>query len=81
LRLDLTTDHGVQLLWKILDHPRVVAVHLGPPCGTSSRARDIRRHSGPDPKPLRDGSCPRMRCTSFQQRSSSGAHCMVYFAL
>ena len=58
LRLDLTTDHGVQLLWKILDHPRVVAVHLGPPCGTSSRARDIRRHSGPDPKPLRSRMHP-----------------------
>ena len=53
VRLDLTTNHGVQLLWKILGHPRVVAVHLVPPCGTSSRARGIRRHSGPDPKPLR----------------------------
>ena len=35
-----------------------IAVHLGPPCGTSSRARDIRRHSGPDPKPLRSRMHP-----------------------
>lgn len=48
LRLDLTTDRGVQLLCT-----RVVAVHLGRPCGTNSRARDIRCHSGPDPQPLR----------------------------
>ena len=91
MRLELTTHHGVQLLWKILGHPRVVAVHLVPPCGTSSRARDIRRHSGPDPKPLRSKVRPDglpslagiflqrvlMRCTNFQPRFFNGARCTV----
>ena len=31
---------------------------MGPPCGTSSRARDIRRAHGPDPKPLRSEKFP-----------------------
>ena len=53
IRLDLTSEHGIELLWRILQQDNVVAVHLGPPCGTSSRARDIRRRSGSDPKPLR----------------------------
>ena len=42
----------------MLEQHNVVAVHLGPPCGTSSRARDIRRRSGPDPKPLRSEKWP-----------------------
>ena len=58
VRLDLTTSSGVELLWKILQHPRVAFVHLGPPCGTSSRARDIRRKKRPDPKPLRSAQFP-----------------------
>lgn len=53
VRLDLTTPTGVELLWKILQHKHVAVVHLGPPFGTSSRARHIRRAHGPDPKPLR----------------------------
>ena len=36
---------------------RVVHVHLGPPCGTATRARDIRRE-GVDPKPLRSDEYP-----------------------
>ena len=53
IRLDLTSEHGLELLWRILQQDNVAAVHLGPPCGTSSRARDIRRQFGSDPKPLR----------------------------
>ena len=53
VRLDLTSEHGLALLWRILQQDNVAAVHLGPPCGTSSRARDIRRRFGSDPKPLR----------------------------
>ena len=53
IRIDLSKAEGQALMWKILDNPRVVYVHAGPPCGTSSRARDIRRRRGPDPKPLR----------------------------
>eukprot|EP00973_Karenia_brevis_P036189 4990862-Karenia_brevis.AAC.1 len=29
-----------------------------PPCGTASRAREIRRRTGPDPKPLRSETHP-----------------------
>ena len=58
IRLDLTSHHGQELLWKVLDHPNLAAVHLGPPCGTSSRAREIRRDHGPDPKPLRSTQFP-----------------------
>ena len=58
IRLDLTTSSGVELLWRILRHPNVAMVHLGPPCGASSRARDIRRRAGPDPKPLRAATYP-----------------------
>ena len=53
IRIDLSKAEGQVLMWEILDNPRVVYVHAGPPCGTSSRARDIRRRRGPDPKPLR----------------------------
>ena len=58
VRIDLATDAGCELLWRVLRHERLAYVHLGPPCGTSSRARDIRRRSGPDPKPLRSTRHP-----------------------
>ena len=58
LRIDLTSEHGQSLHWRMLEQHNVVAVHLGPPCGTSSRARDIRRKSGPDPQPLRSEQHP-----------------------
>ena len=58
IRIDLTSEHGQSLLWRMLEQHNVVAVHLGPPCGTSSRARDIRRKSGPDPQPLRSEQYP-----------------------
>ena len=58
IRIDLTSEHGLLLVWRMLEQHNVVAVHLGPPCGTSSRARDKRRKSGPDPKPLRSEKFP-----------------------
>ena len=54
IRLDLTDSEGVSLLWKMLSQPNIAGVHLGPPCGTSSRARDIR----PGPPPLRSSEFP-----------------------
>ena len=38
--LDLTTPSGVKILWDILASPSLMAIHLGLPCGTASRARD-----------------------------------------
>ena len=58
IRLDLTSEHGLELLWRILQQDNLAAVHLGPPCGTSSRARDSRRRFGSDPKPLRSVQHP-----------------------
>lgn len=58
LRLDLSDESGQALLWRILQQPRVFAVHLGPPCGTSSRAREIKRRFGPNPVPLRSDQFP-----------------------
>lgn len=40
LVLDLTTTDGKQILFSILEQPRLLAVHMGLPCGTASRARD-----------------------------------------
>eukprot|EP00435_Cladocopium_sp_Y103_P009154 s2122_g2.t1 len=38
--LDLTTKAGVDIMWDILNTPGVGAIHLGLPCGTSSRATE-----------------------------------------
>ena len=62
--LDLTTKSGVQILWAILDSPGLAAVHLGLPCGTSSRARELplpralRLAGVPEPPPLRSAEHP-----------------------
>ena len=58
LRLDLTTYHGQEILWNIIKRPTLCGVHLGPPCGTASKAREIRRKRGPDPRPLRSPNHP-----------------------
>ena len=58
IRINLATQQGQELLWRILQQPRVFAVHLGPPCGTSSRAREIKRKFGYSPKPLRSQQYP-----------------------
>ena len=50
--LDLSRKEGRSLLKDVLDRPGVVWVHWAPPCGTFSRAREIRHPGGP--KPLRD---------------------------
>ena len=58
IRINLVTQPGQEFLWRILQQPRVFAVHLGPPCGTSSRAREIKRRFGYNPKPLRSEQYP-----------------------
>ena len=62
--LDLTTDSGQQILWSILASDRLLAAHLGLPCGTASKARDrpipqeLRRRGVPSPAPLRSAEYP-----------------------
>ena len=58
LKLDLTKSSGRQILWEVLNRPNICGVHLAPPCGTSSRARDIPRAYGPSPLPLRSEAQP-----------------------
>ena len=52
LELDLTKPPHQQLVMYWLSAGKIAAVHLGPPCGTASRAREIIR-TGWDPVPLR----------------------------
>ena len=58
LRLDLTTSDGQEILWNIIKRPTLCGIHLGPPCGTASKAREIRSRRGPDPRPLRSPNFP-----------------------
>ena len=58
LRLDLTTLAGQEILWNILKQKNLCGVHMAPPCGTASRAREIKRKRGPNPKPLRSPNFP-----------------------
>ena len=58
LTIDLLTDAGKLVFWRLVKDNRVKYVHFGPPCGTASKAREIRRVEGPDPKPLRSDTYP-----------------------
>ena len=53
--LDLLTPEGERLLWHYLNNERVVGIWLAPPCGTSSKARQI---ANGGPLPLRSDSMP-----------------------
>ena len=56
--IDLTTKSGQEILWLVLQSPRLVAIHLGLPCGTASKARDrpiskeLQQLGVPSPAPL-----------------------------
>ena len=62
--LDLTTPSGVKILWDILASPSLMAIHVGLPCGTASRARDrpvapaLIAQGAPNPPPLRSAERP-----------------------
>ena len=62
--LDLTSNSGTRILWDVLETPGLAAVHLGLPCGTSSRARELpipaalKRAGVPEPPPLRSANFP-----------------------
>ena len=48
-QLDLCTRQGQCLLRALLAQPQLAWVHCAPPCGTFSRAREIRRPGAPPP--------------------------------
>ena len=62
--LDLTTKSGTHILWDVLEAPGLEAIHLGLPCGTCSRARELpipaslRKAGVPEPPPLRSAQYP-----------------------
>ena len=62
--LDLTTKSGQEILWLVLQSPSLVAIHLGLPCGTASKARDrpiskeLQQLGVPSPAPLRSAEYP-----------------------
>jgi hypothetical protein len=62
--IDLTTFSGQSQLWTALSSKHLVFVHLSPPCGTSSRAREkplpkwARDLGWPQPSPLRSEEFP-----------------------
>ena len=64
MSVDLSSQTGQDLIMRIIDGGRVKYVHMGPPCGTASRARDkrvpawLRKRGAPDPKPLRSDKFP-----------------------
>eukprot|EP00435_Cladocopium_sp_Y103_P008138 s3431_g2.t1 len=64
VKLDLTQVWVQELIEREIVLGRISAVHLGPPCGTASKARNIpvkrklRRSGAPNPRPLRSERCP-----------------------
>ena len=52
--LDLESEQDSRRLLNLFNHPMLKVVHIAPPCGTCSRARDIR----PGPPPLRRSASP-----------------------
>ena len=64
VKLDLTKPWVQTMVLEEVASGRVDGVHLGPPCGTSSRARNIpikkklKRQGVPSPKPLRSSRWP-----------------------
>jgi len=49
LNVDLNVAAGSKHLRQLLAHPRLCYVHFAPPCGTSSRAREVPLPGGPLP--------------------------------
>ena len=57
--LDLTEQHSWDILKYIVDQCNVIGVHLAPPCGTCSRAREIKlSETWHGPQPLRNQAFP-----------------------
>ena len=57
-QIDLSNDKAWSFLEHVRDTSRVVAWHMGLPCGTCSRAREIQLKGVWSPPPLRDANHP-----------------------
>ncbi len=64
LNVDLTTEAGQAFVMRLLSEEHVLYVHMGPPCGTFTRARERpipewqMRMGAPCPQPLRSDDHP-----------------------
>ena len=64
LTLDLASEQGQELLWEVLSHPRLCYVHMAPPCGTASLAREVplpeylKQQGVVEPRPLTSKTKP-----------------------
>lgn len=62
--LDLGTTSGQEIMWDILEDDSLLAVHMGLPCGTASRAPErpiskaLQAQGVPQPPPLRSAEHP-----------------------
>ncbi|CAE7326327.1 unnamed protein product, partial [Symbiodinium sp. CCMP2456] len=62
--LDLTQPSAEKILWDLIRRVKPIALHVGMPCGTSSRARERKLPAklvaagAPEPQPLRDAQHP-----------------------
>ena len=62
--IDFSTDEGLNLIMQIMDSPLCLAVHIAPPCGTASRARErplashLLAKGFKSPRPLRSSDFP-----------------------
>lgn len=56
--IDFTTTDAWSFLEYLRDTAKVVAWHMGLPCGTCSRAREIKLQDAWGPPPLRDATYP-----------------------
>ena len=64
IRADLSSESGQRLILDIVEKAEIVHIHAGPPCGTSTKSREIpiskalRAAGAPQPKPLRSAEWP-----------------------
>ena len=64
INLDLSDASSVDIVCDIIRNHAVVYVHIAPPCGTASKARNrpisekLKAQGVPEPKPLRSETCP-----------------------
>eukprot|EP00971_Amphidinium_carterae_P255041 5063137-Amphidinium_carterae.2 len=54
---DLLSSHGQSIAWEAITDVNTFYVHLAPPCGTASRARETPQGASA-PRPLRSASYP-----------------------
>eukprot|EP00435_Cladocopium_sp_Y103_P070387 s19_g35.t1 len=78
ISLDLSLPHAFERLTDLVNSCNVLGVHMGPPCGTCSKARGIPMADGSaGPQPLRDSmhllGLPHLQHRDFQRVTAANA--------